>query len=299
MPALPGAELRLERGAALSPGARAHDGAALILPLRRSALSLHVGALEERLDRSCFALVPAHARYRLVAATASAEVVTIVLGEGAWQGAVREYRPYVDPGVVAQVVGTRRMFTRTRWVDELTHRYLFERDVCGKHASKAARFLETELAKEVYFLGEEQLKGHARASLASDESDVMKRALQWIDARLFEPFSLDAMARHCHASESTLLRGFRRETGATPAAYVRERRLEEAHLLLQGGRWSIGEIARRVGYTSVAAFTVAFGRRFGVPPSEARTDTEPSQLLPPHGEPPRGPRPATARTRLR
>jgi AraC-like DNA-binding protein len=282
-----GAELRVERGADLSAALRSERSPALILPLARSAVLLRTGTDEERLDRSSFALVPARTLYRLSAATVAPEVMTVILLPPAWQGAVREYRPYVDIQTVGAVVAHRRTFARTRWVDEIAHRYLFERDVCKKHTSQASRFLETEFAKEVYFLGKEQLEGQARASLAHDETDVVKRALEWMDARLFDPFSLAELARRCHTSESTLLRGFRRETGATPAAYLRERRLQEAHILLQGGRWSVGEIARRVGYTNLAAFTAAFGRRFGVPPSEARATHAASELLPPHGQPPK------------
>jgi AraC-like DNA-binding protein len=190
---------------------------------------------------------------------------------------------------LANVIRTPCVFPRTRWVDELSHRYLFEREVCGKHTSAAARFLETELAKETYFFGQEQLEGHARASVARDEDDVARRALEWMDERLFEPFSLSDLARRSGTSESTLLRAFRRETGGTPAAYLRERRLEEARLLLESRRFSIGEIARRVGYSNLAAFTAAFGRRFGHPPSAARARVTPGELLPPHGKPPRTP----------
>jgi AraC-like DNA-binding protein len=281
-----GADLRVERGPDLDAGVRQHDAPVLVFPLGRSAVSVRTGGIDERLDRSCFALVPARTPYRLAARTSAPEVVTLVLLPGSWESAVHEYRPYVESRILSEVVSRFRTFARTRWIDELGHRYLFERDVCKKHSSQAARFLETEFAKEVYFLGKEEIEGQARASLARDEKDVVKRALEWIDARLFDPFSLEDLARRCHTSESTLLRDFRRETGATPAAYLRERRLQEAHLLLQGDRWSVGEIARRVGYTNVAAFTAAFGRRFGVPPSEARAAVDASKLLPPHGQPP-------------
>jgi AraC-like DNA-binding protein len=284
---VPAADLRVERGADLLADGRIDAAPALVLPLRRSAVVLRVGAVEERLDRSRFALVPPRTRYTLTAATTAPEVMTVLLLDGAWKSAEREYRPYVTPQTVAEVVARPRVFARTRWVDELAHRYLFERETCGKHASQAAAFLETEFAKEVYFLGKEQLEGQARASLVQDEGDVAKRALAWMDERLFDPFSLEELAHHCHASESTLLRSFRKATGATPAAYLRERRLQEAHLLLQSGRWSVGEVAQRVGYTNLAAFTVAFGRRFGVPPSEARATAPAGRLLPPHGQPPK------------
>jgi AraC-like DNA-binding protein len=272
----------------LATGTRSYGAPAIILPLFRTAVTLRAGAVEERIDRSRFVLVPSGVRFRLVAETAAPEVVTILLLDGAWARAQREYRPHIQSNVTSDVVGSIRLFARTLWMDEIVHRYVFERDVCAKHASQAASFLETELAKEVYFLGKEQTEGHARASLAHAGSDVARRALEWVDARLFDAFSLEDLARHCHTSESTLLRTFRRETGATPAAYVRERRLHEARLLLVGDRWSVGEIALRVGYTNLAAFTAAFGRRYGMSPSRARgAPTDPSELLPPHGERPR------------
>jgi AraC-like DNA-binding protein len=123
--------------------------------------------------------------------------------------------------------------------------------------------------------------------LAHEGGDIARSALAWLDQRLFDPFSLPEMARHCGTSESTLLRAFRKETGSTPAEYQRQRRLDEAHLLLVSGRFSVGEVAQKVGYGNLAAFTVAFGRKFGHPPSEARSDLSTARLLPPSGQPPR------------
>ncbi len=283
----PGASLLVERGADLAGGERLHAEPAIVLPLRRSAVTLRSGSTQERLDRARFVLVPPRLRYTLSAESAAPDVATVTLLAGGWTLAEREYTPYLEAEVFAAVTARLRFFPRTRWVDELIHRYLFERDVCHKDGSLAARFLECELVKEVYFLGKEQLEGQARASLAHEGGDVAKRALEWIDERLFDPFSLPELARHCGTSESTLLRAFRKETGSTPAEYQRSRRLDEAHLLLVSGRFSVGEIAQRVGYGNLAAFTVAFGRKFGHPPSEARSDISTARLLPPSGQPPK------------
>jgi AraC-like DNA-binding protein len=72
------------------------------------------------------------------------------------------------------------------------------------------------------------------------------------------------------ASESTLLRAFRRERGRSPSAYAREKKLDAALLLLRSGRYAISEVATRVGYGNLAAFSSAFARRFGSPPSSVR-----------------------------
>jgi len=49
---------------------------------------------------------------------------------------------------------------------------------------------------------------------------------------------------------------------------VRERRLEEASLLIHTGRYAVSHVARIVGYENVSAFTQAFKRKYGVLPSD-------------------------------
>ena len=66
---------------------------------------------------------------------------------------------------------------------------------------------------------------------------------------------------------STLLRGFRRELGCTPAAYWRDRRLDEALVLLRSGRHQVAEVAATVGYDNPTSFGWAFRRRFKRAPS--------------------------------
>lgn len=184
-----------------------------------------------------------------------------------------------------ELVSSARLLPRTRWVDELAQRYLFERKVCFKHDSLAARFLETELTKELYFLGGEQVSGGARTSGVFEGSAPLARARAWIEERLYQRISLAELAEVAHASAATLQRMFLRELGVTPVAYQRGRRLEEAVLLLRAGRYTVGEVAARVGYTSLPAFTAAFRRHFGVLPSSVGAAIAAGDFVPAHGAP--------------
>ena len=283
--------LRVERSADLDARARprVERCPALIVPLETSVVVLEVGdARPERVDRASFALVPAKMPYRVRAKSSVTTLATLLVADGARERACREYRPHVDARRFAELLATPRVLPRTRWVDEIMHRYVFERDVCGKHASAAAAFLETELAKELYFLCAERDELQRRASVVSEEGDVVARARAWIDENLFAPLRVGDLARHTGTSESTLLRAFQREVGRAPAAYARERRLDAALLLLQSGRHTVGEVAARVGYASLAAFTAAFTRRFERAPSSVRRADDALEMLPPHGNPPRG-----------
>ncbi|MBK6459450.1 MAG: helix-turn-helix transcriptional regulator [Myxococcales bacterium] len=261
----------------------------LVVPLE-GAVVVEAAPLAARVDRAKLALVPARARFRLRAAAPVAPTALVELGAAAEEGCFVEYAGHVDRSTYAEVMGEPRVLPRTRWVHELVHRYVFERTVCEKHASQASRFLETELVKEIYFLGGEALAQRTRASVTRDDAPLVARARALLDAHLFDDVGLPALCKRLGASESTLSRAFQREVGTSPAAYRRGRRLEEARLMLETGVYSASEVAHHVGYATLAAFTAAFSRRFGEPPSAARGRAlGGAHALPPHGEPPRRP----------
>jgi AraC-like DNA-binding protein len=279
--------LRVERGPELDARRRLESDPALLFPLEESVVSLEIAAAPPgRVDRSSFALVPAGAPHLVRTESPIAALVTLVLRARARGRAAREYGS-LDSAEFASLIARPRVLPRTRWVDELAHRYLFERDVCEKHRSAACVFLETEIVKELYFLCKEQDENRTRASVVHEEGSLAQRARAWIDAHLFSPLRVGELARECATSESTLLRTFQRELGRTPASYARERRLDAALLLLKSGRYGVGEIAARVGYSSLAAFSEAFHKRFGAPPSHVKWADRTSEVLPPHGKPPR------------
>jgi AraC-like DNA-binding protein len=240
-----------------------------VLPLESSVVALAHDGGSLRLDRASFAVVAPRAGYRLVPVSAVVQVLTLLPGAEARAAAVREYAPHVDAAELQGFLGATQALPRTRWVDELGHRYLFERYACDKHATAAARFLETEIVKEVYFLCRERLGQRERASGVHQGGATVQAAVAWIEGHLFDPLRVSELASRFHTSESSLLRAFKRELGVSPAEYVRTRRLDEALLLLESGRYSVSEVATRVGYETPAAFSVVFRKRFGHPPSAA------------------------------
>jgi len=68
--------------------------------------------------------------------------------------------------------------------------------------------------------------------------------MRYIEANLFSDVSLPAIARDAFASPSTLLRHFRDDTGKTPHAYIKTRRLEEARRLIEVGVQNSSAFAR-------------------------------------------------------
>jgi AraC-like DNA-binding protein len=81
---------------------------------------------------------------------------------------------------------------------------------------------------------------------------------------------LPEIARQTGMSVSTLQRVFRDCYGQTVMEFARVRRLETARDLLDSEGLSVGEVARRAGYSSPANFATAFHREFGYPPSQVK-----------------------------
>lgn len=96
--------------------------------------------------------------------------------------------------------------------------------------------------------------------------DRVVEARDIIDANLIEtPTSLQ-LARRVGVSVTTLQANFKAVFGTTIFGYVRNQRLMMARVLLHEHGLTAAEAGYKVGFSSPAAFTAAFRRRFGHPP---------------------------------
>lgn len=78
------------------------------------------------------------------------------------------------------------------------------------------------------------------------------------------------LAAQSHVSRSVFARRFQTTIGVPPLRYATELRMRLAKQLLTHEKVSIDVVARRLGYTSQAAFSRAFKRVIGRPPGGAR-----------------------------
>jgi AraC-like DNA-binding protein len=96
------------------------------------------------------------------------------------------------------------------------------------------------------------------------------RAKDLVDARYFEPLTVDDLARAAGLSRGHFSEEFRHAFGESPHAYLLTRRLERAAALLRTTDRSVAEICLAVGLTSVGSFTTSFKRTYGMPPTAYR-----------------------------
>ncbi|WP_339948378.1 AraC family transcriptional regulator [uncultured Albimonas sp.] len=101
-------------------------------------------------------------------------------------------------------------------------------------------------------------------------------ALRDIHAHPERPQSVADLAAAAAMSRSTFYERFRREVGVAPMEYVTRWRMSLAKEMLAGRAEPIAEVARRVGYGSASAFSVAFARHVGAPPGAFAARTPPA-----------------------
>ncbi|MDK2759741.1 MAG: AraC family transcriptional regulator [Sphingopyxis sp.] len=107
-------------------------------------------------------------------------------------------------------------------------------------------------------------------TLSEDDITRVAAAHQLVNEHWQERLTVSSVARRCGLSKEKLTRGFRELYRCSVAEAVSERRLQRARQLLAQSDLSISSIGYRCGYMSNASFTRAFGRRFGIVPTEMR-----------------------------
>jgi transcriptional regulator GlxA family with amidase domain len=85
-------------------------------------------------------------------------------------------------------------------------------------------------------------------------------------------WTVEELARACNLSRSAFAARFVARVGKPPATYLVHVRLDAATGLLRDTSLPVTVIAKKVGYTSEAAFSRAFKHRYGTPPARWRRD---------------------------
>jgi len=107
--------------------------------------------------------------------------------------------------------------------------------------------------------------------LAGLRDPYVGRALTALHADPARDWTLEALAAEAALSRSAFAERFNQFVGHPPMQYLANWRMQLATSYLRNGTESIASVANRVGYDSEAAFSRAFKKAVGAPPSEWRT----------------------------
>ena len=109
-----------------------------------------------------------------------------------------------------------------------------------------------------------------QAALENNESDVYKKALQYIKANYTEGITVADVARHTGYSESYFGYAFKKKYKMSVSRYVRELQLAKAKDLLVDTAFAVSTVASYVGFDDSNYFTAIFKKQFGISPKEFR-----------------------------
>ena len=100
----------------------------------------------------------------------------------------------------------------------------------------------------------------------------LAQAVRLMEVHVDQPLGISAIAKRAGVTTRTLEGIFRKSIGETPGAYYLRLRLNAARRLVVDTRVAMADIAARTGFSSAAAFSRAFSRSFGSPPTTLRRD---------------------------
>jgi AraC-like DNA-binding protein len=120
------------------------------------------------------------------------------------------------------------------------------------------------------WLGAEDRSGTSWLQALRDPT--IGRALSILHANPAAPWTIESLAREVSLSRATLTRRFSTLVGEPPLSYLTRWRMELAARHLRETDKAVNAIARQVGYASEFAFSRAFSRLRGLPPSRYRTE---------------------------
>ena len=98
--------------------------------------------------------------------------------------------------------------------------------------------------------------------------------VDWLRGHLAEAIDVERMASMAGQAPRTFHRGFTRDTGYTPRAFLEALRLETVRTGLEAGQ-PLKLLARSAGFGSESRLAKAFQRRFGLSPTQYRAGARP------------------------
>jgi AraC-like DNA-binding protein len=119
----------------------------------------------------------------------------------------------------------------------------------------------------------ETLPEDRRGWLAGLRDPFIGRALTALHRQPARDWTLESIARDAGLSRTALAERFVQFVGEPPMQYLTKWRMQLAANDLRSGIDNIAAVAERVGYESEAAFSRAFKKALGVPPSQWRKRT--------------------------
>ena len=153
-------------------------------------------------------------------------------------------------------------------LDKITGEY----DSQNTYRKELIRLLFSELI--VYFLRQIP-KENRKPGVSKSAPILIHRICAYIKYNFnAETLSVNTLAKHFYLSPNYLGAFFKKETGVSCTAYIKNLRLQFGRSLILNTKLSIGEITDKCGFSSSAYFTKEFRKKYGIPPAALRKNPQ-------------------------
>jgi len=259
-----------ERSVGFYKDVHTHDRPMIVMPRGSSVVKVRTGGsrVAHEIDHASLLIVPRGVEHEDEGLTSIFDTIALFPSASLLDRVAAD--EMIPRSRVERLFGRCQKLARSRWLEQLLQEYVFARVVSRRESPRTLDFFERQLLVELLASARATKKPAAADLPATPGDTVTGRAVRHIESNLFSRLPLAMIARLAFSSPSTLLRQFRRDTGKTPYAYIKARRLEEARRLIVAGRGPIGDVAALVGYENFGSFSTAFRKHFGASPSSFR-----------------------------
>ena len=109
---------------------------------------------------------------------------------------------------------------------------------------------------------------HAEVKLPSSlDNEFMQQVTELVKQHLGKDLTIDVLCAEVNMSRTSFYNKIKSLTGIAPNDFIRNIRMKEAALLLQSQRYTVSEVADRMGFADPKYFSDTFKKFYGVPPS--------------------------------
>ena len=174
------------------------------------------------------------------------------------------------PSFLAQPTNSRQTITRVP-TTELIDKFIESISFYFEHPELVNEELLVLKVKELLLLLSQTDRGNqVKDILGSLFSPVSFKLKQVVESHIFEDISVGELAVLCSMSESSFKREFKKEYDASPASYIKGRKLNRAKDLLTIGQLSVADVAYDCGFNDLAHFSKSYKEKFGYSPSQTK-----------------------------
>lgn len=115
---------------------------------------------------------------------------------------------------------------------------------------------------------------YLKTLVSNYDERIDARIAAFIEERLSGDLSVAVLCKKFYLSRTELYSLFKEYFGATPADFIKERRLQKACRLLEQTRLPIGAVAEQCGIPDYNYFSKQFKKMFGITPSVMRKNAD-------------------------